>query len=50
MCANSYATEITAPVALWRTSAIAGTVVLYLLSAVGIVLIVKRRKENKAVA
>ena len=46
--ANSYATEITAPTPLWRMPAILGSVMLYALAVVGIVMVVRRRKENKA--
>ena len=47
--ANSYATEITAPTPMWRMPAIIGSVVLYALAAVGIVVILQRRKYNKTI-
>lgn len=48
--ANSYATEFTSPVALWRAPAIAGSVAVYVLAALCVVIVIRRRKYNKTVA
>lgn len=46
--ANSYATDVIAPTPLWRMPAVLGSVVLYGLAVAGIVVIIRRRKANKA--
>ena len=45
--ANSYAVDVDAPVPVWRTPAIAGSVVVYLLVLAGVVLILRRVQYNK---
>ena len=45
--ANSYAVDVDAPVPVWRTPAIAGSVVVYLLVLAGVVLILRRVRYNK---
>lgn len=47
--ANSYTTEITTPLPVWRVPASAGRVILYVLAIAGIVVIVRRKKVNQAV-
>lgn len=48
--ANSYAVDITVPIPPWRIAAMAGSAVVYLLAAAGIVVIFRRRKANKSAA
>lgn len=46
--ANSYAAELNPPAPTWRLPAIAGSFAAYALGIAGIVLIIKRRRYNKA--
>lgn len=48
--ANSNVVDYVTPTALWRMPTIAASAALYLLGALGIVLIVKRKRYNKALA
>lgn len=48
--ANSYGVDVDAPVPMWRTPALVGSVIVYVLVLAGVVVILRRRKYNKTLA
>lgn len=48
--ANSYGVDVDAPVPMWRTPALVGSVIVYVLVLAGVVVVLRRRKYNKTLA
>lgn len=45
-----YGVDVDAPVPMWRTPALVGSVIVYVLVLAGVVVILRRRKYNKTLA